>query len=295
MGPPDVGSAVPLFDAYTDSVLGNIGINVIVTLSLYLPLAVGQLSIAQIGFMAIGAHLAAALTLHAHAQFPVALMAAALLPGLVGLVMGHLFRRLHGLILALATFAFMEVVQVFFLNFRPTGAAQGMKGIAPLTELWHVWAVVALLVLFFYRLRPSRLGRAMMAIKDDEVVAAALGIDVARIKVVAFAAGAAVAGVGGGLYAHYAQYIQYSDFGADKAMAITTYAVFGGIDSWLGGMLGAAVLSYMPVILQVFDQWRLEIHGAIILGVMAVRPQGVLARGFAADLRRLWHRREMRR
>ena len=93
-----------------------------------------------------------------------------------------------------------------------------------------------------------------------------------------------------GLYAHYALYIQYSDFGADKAMSIMTYAVFGGIDFWFGGALGAAILSYMPVLLQVFEQWRLEVHGAIILSVMAMRPQGVLARGFVADVRNLWQR-----
>ena len=277
-------------DPYIESVLTNIGINIVVTLSMYFPLAVGQLSIAQVGFMAIGAHLATALTLHAQAPFAVALLVAALVPWVLGAAMGHLFRRLQGLILALATFAFMEIVQVFFLNFRPTGGAQGMKGIPPLTELWHVWTVVLLLALFFSRLRRSRVGRAMQAIKDDEMVAHALGIHVARLKTVAFATGAAVAGIGGGLYAHYAQYIQYSDFGADKAMSITTYAVFGGIDFWIGGVLGAAILSYMPVLLQVFDHWRLEVHGAIILGVMAVRPQGVLAPGFVADVRGLWQR-----
>ena len=116
-----------LLDPYTDSVLTNIGINIIVTLSLYFPLAVGQLSIAQVGFMAIGAHLATVLTLHLHTPFAVALIAAALVPWLIGVAVGHFFRRLHGLILALATFALMEVVQVFFLNFRPTGAAQGMR------------------------------------------------------------------------------------------------------------------------------------------------------------------------
>jgi len=285
-----MGSGVALFDPYTESVLTNIGINIVVTLSMYFPLAVGQLSIAQVGFMAIGAHLATVLTLYLHTPFALALLAAALLPWLLGVVMGHLLRRLQGLILAFATFAFMEIVQVFFLNFRPTGSAQGMKGIPPLTELWHVWSMVFLLVLFFYRLRHSRFGRAMMAIKDDELVAHALGIHVARVKIIAFATGAAVAGVGGGLYAHYALYIQYSDFGADKAMSIMTYAVFGGIDFWCGGVLGAAILSYMPVLLQVFEQWRLEVHGAIILSVMSVRPQGVLARGFVADVRNLWQR-----
>src|SRR5262245_16548680 len=163
-----------MFDRYTESVLTNIGINIIVTLSMYFPLAVGQLSIAQVGFMAIGAHLATVLTLYLHTPFGLAILAAALLPWCIGLVMGRLLRRLQGLILAFATFAFMEIVQVFFLNFRPTGSAQGMKGIAPLTELWHVWGIVCLLVFFFYRLRRSRFGRAMLAVKDDELVAAAL-------------------------------------------------------------------------------------------------------------------------
>ena len=279
-----------MFDPYTESVLINIGISIVVTLSLYLPLAVGQLSIAQVGFMAIGAHLATALTLYLHTPFAIALLAAALLSWLVGAILGHLLRRLQGLVLAFATFAFMEIVQVFFLNFRPTGSAQGIKGIPPLTELWHVWSIVLLLSLFFYRLRHSRIGRAMMAIRDDELVAGALGIHVARIKMIAFATGAAVAGVGGGLDAHYAQYIQYSDFGADKAMSIMTYAVFGGINSWFGGVLGAAILAYMPVLLQVFENWRLEVHGAIILVVMTLRPQGMLVGGLVSDARSLWQR-----
>jgi ABC-type branched-subunit amino acid transport system permease subunit len=85
-------------------------------------------------------------------------------------------------------------------------------------------------------------------------------------------------------------YIQYSDFGADKAMAILTYAVFGGIDVWFGGVLGAVLLSYMPVLLQVFDHWRLEIYGAIILLVMSLRPQGVLALDLYDGCAGLWQR-----
>ena len=276
-----------MFDRYTETVLTNIGINIIITLSVYCPLAVGQLSIAQVGFMAIGAHLATVLTLYLHAPFGLALLAAGILPWGLGLLFGRMIARLQGLTLAFATFAFMEVVQVFFLNFTPTGDARGIKGIQPLTELWHVWALVATLMLFFYRLRRSRMGRAMAMVKHDETVAQALGVDVQRLKMLAFALGALVAGVGGGLYAHFAMYIQYSDFGADRAMAILTYAVFGGIDIWFGGVLGAAVLSYLPVLLQVFDHWRLEVHGAIILIVMGLRPQGVLALDLFDALQRL--------
>lgn len=104
-----------VFGPYAESVLTNIGINIILTLSMYFTLAVGQLSIAQVGFMAIGAHLATVLTLYLHTPFVVALLAAALVSWLIGAVMGHLLRRLQGLILAFATFAFMEIVQVFFL------------------------------------------------------------------------------------------------------------------------------------------------------------------------------------
>lgn len=276
-----------MLDPYTESVFTIIGINIIMTLSMYFPLAVGQLSIAQVGFMAIGAHFATVLTLHLHTPFVLALLAAALLPWCIGLLLGWLTLRLQGLIFALATFAFMEVVQAFFLNFTPTGDARGMKGIAPLTRLWHVWIIVFMLVLFFLRLRHSRLGRAMVAIKHDESVAQALGINVARVKVTAFAAGALVAGVGGALYAHYALYIQYSDFGADKALSLVTYAVFGGIDVWYGGILGAAVLSYMPIMLQVFEDWRLEIHGIIIILVMSLRPHGILAPNLSADFQAL--------
>src|SRR5918911_2877885 len=177
--------AALMFDRYTETVLTNIGINIIMTLSVYCPLAVGQLSIAQVGFMAIGAHLAAVLMLYLHAPFGLAVLAAALVPWGLGLLFGRLIVRLHGLTLAFATFAFMEVVQVFFLNFTPTGDARGMKGIQPLTELWHVWALVLLLVLFFCRLRHSRIGRAMTMIKHDEVVAVMLGVNVPQTKVLA--------------------------------------------------------------------------------------------------------------
>jgi len=271
-----------MLDPYTESVFTNIGINIIMTLSMYLPLAVGQLSIGQVAFMAIGAHLATVLTLYLDVPFGLAMLAAGLAPWLVGLLLGWLTLRLQGLHFALATFAFMEVVQVFFLNFTPTGDARGIKGIAPLTQLWHVWAILGLLVVLFVRLRRSRIGRAMMAVKQDTEAARVLGINVSRVKVGAFAAGALVAGIGGALYAHFALYIQYSDFGSDKALSLVTYAVFGGIDVWFGGILGAATLSYMPILLQVFEDWRLEVHGVIIIGVMSLRSQGVLA----LDLRR---------
>src|SRR4030095_5702061 len=110
--------------------------------------------------------------------FGLAVLAAALVPWRLGLLFGKLIVRLQGLTLVFTTVACIEVLPVLFLNFTPTGDARGLKGIAPLTQLWHVWVLVLLLVLFFCRLRHSRIGRAMAMVKHDEVVAVTLGVNV---------------------------------------------------------------------------------------------------------------------
>src|SRR5919198_492210 len=175
----------------------TIGINMIMGLSMFLPMTVGQLSFGQAGFMSIGAHVAVVLTLYAGVPFPIALLIAGIGTGLVGFLLGVPVLRLRGLLLALVTFAFAQVVEVFFLNFKPTGAAEGIRGIFPYTNLWYVFGFLALLVTFLARLRRSRMGRAFEAVKLDETAAEAMGISVTRAKLTAFAAGAFFAGVCG--------------------------------------------------------------------------------------------------
>src|SRR5437899_10876330 len=131
----------------------TIGINMIMGLSMFLPMTVGQLSFGQAGFMSIGAHLAVVLTLYAGLWFPLALLMAGIGTGMVGLLLGVPVLRLRGLLLALVTFAFGQVVEVFFLNFKPTGAAEGIKGIFPYTDLCSVYGFVVLRVIFLARLR----------------------------------------------------------------------------------------------------------------------------------------------
>src|SRR2546427_339983 len=216
----------------------TIGINMIMGLSMFLPMTVGQLSFGQAGFMSIGAHIAVVLTLYAGVSFPIALLVAGLGSGLVGFLVGVPVLRLRGLLLALVTFAFAQVVEVFFLNFKPTGAAEGIRGIFPYTNLWYVYGFLALLVLFLVRLGRSRMGRAFDAVKLDETAAEAMGIDVTRAKLTAFAAGAFVAGVGGGLYAHHAVFTQYDNFDFKRSVDIAMYMVLGGMDVLSGPLLG---------------------------------------------------------
>jgi branched-chain amino acid transport system permease protein len=256
----------------------TIGINMIMGLSMFLPMTVGQLSFGQAGFMSIGAHIAVVLTLYAGVPFPLALLVAGLVSGVVGLLVGVPVLRLRGLLLALVTFAFAQVVEVFFLNFKPTGAAEGIRGIYPYTNLWYVYGFLVLLVLFLARLRESRMGRAFDAVKLDETAAEAMGIDVTRAKLTAFAAGAFVAGVGGGLYAHHAVFIQYDNFDFKRGVDIAMYMVLGGMDVLYGPLLGAFVITYLSTALQFLADWRWEVWGSIVILVMIFRPQGILGR-----------------
>ena len=256
----------------------TIGINMIMGLSMFLPMTVGQLSFGQAGFMSIGAHIAVVLTLYAGVSFPIALLVAGLGSGLVGFLVGVPVLRLRGLLLALVTFAFAQVVEVFFLNFKPTGAAEGIRGIFPYTNLWYVYGFLVLLVLFLARLRRSRMGRAFDAVKLDETAAEATGIDVTRAKLTAFAAGAFVAGVGGGLYAHHAVFIQYDNFDFKRSVDIAMYMVLGGMDVLYGPLLGAFVITYLSTALQFLTDWRWEVWGSIVILVMIFRPQGILGR-----------------
>ena len=256
----------------------TIGINMIMGLSMFLPMTVGQLSFGQAGFMSIGAHIAVVLTLYAGVSFPIALLMAGLGSGVVGFLVGVPVLRLRGLLLALVTFAFAQVVEVFFLNFKPTGAAEGIRGIFPYTNVWYVFGFLVLLVLFLARLRRSRMGRAFDAVKLDETAAEAMGIDVTRAKLTAFAAGAFVAGVGGGLYAHHAVFIQYDNFDFKRSVDIAMYMVLGGMDVLSGPLLGAFIITYLSTALQFLADWRWEVWGSIVILVMIFRPQGILGR-----------------
>ena len=256
----------------------TIGINMIMGLSMFLPMTVGQLSFGQAGFMSIGAHIAVVLTLYAGVPFPIALLVAGLGSSLAGFLVGVPVLRLRGLLLALVTFAFAQVVEVFFLNFKPTGAAEGIRGIFPYTNVWYVFGFLVLLVLFLARLRRSRMGRAFDAVKLDETAAEAMGIDVTRAKLTAFAAGAFVAGVGGGLYAHHAVFIQYDNFDFKRGVDIAMYMVLGGMDVLYGPLLGAFVITYLSTALQFLSNWRWEVWGSIVILVMIFRPQGILGR-----------------
>ena len=175
-----------MFEGYWGSVAIFFGINVLMAFSLYVPMTAGLISLGQGGFMAIGAYASAVLTKDG-VPFSIAVGVGGLLAALSGIVVGIPAIRIRGIYLIILTLGFGEIVRVFFLNFSYTGGANGIGGMAPYTNF--AWVASACLVtgLVAWRLRYARIGRAMIAIHADEVAAQAMGVNVVRAKLAAFA------------------------------------------------------------------------------------------------------------
>jgi branched-chain amino acid transport system permease protein len=256
-----------------------LGINAILALSVYATLAAGQLSLAQAAFMGIGAYTAALVTLQLKAPFPLALVAGGLVPAVVAVPLGIPVLRLRGIFLAIATIGFGEVLRVVVLNLAVTGGALGLNGIPNTTRLWHVLLVLALALFGFWRLRGSRPGYALEAIRQDETAARGMGIDTTTYKVGAFVVGAVLAGLAGALAAHYAFVIGPNEYGFDRAVSILLYAVVGGSGVFWGPLLGATLMTVLPEALRASGlqagALRLFVNGVILVAVILFAPTGL--------------------
>jgi branched-chain amino acid transport system permease protein len=264
-----------MLGGYWESVAIFLGINALLALSVYVPLAAGLISLGQGGFMAIGAYVSALLT-KAGYPFALALPAGALLAALAGLLVGAPALRVRGMYLMILTLGFGEIVRVFFLNFEPTGGPSGLGGIAPLTELSWVAAACTGAVLVLFRMRRARLGRAMIAVHEDEVAAEAMGINLMRIKLVAFSVGALLAGLAGGFYAHQSLFIDANQFDFSRSAIAFLYVVLGGPATPLGPVLGAAILTLAPELLRVVQDWRMTFVGTLLVIAAIWRPNGLI-------------------
>ncbi|OIQ97738.1 high-affinity branched-chain amino acid transport system permease protein LivH [mine drainage metagenome] len=263
------------FWAIYNTLIFTVGVNGLLALSIWLTLACGLLSLANTAFMCIGAYVAALLTVNLGWPFPAVLAAAALAPAAVALVIGVPTLRLSGVYLAMATLAFGEVTRIIVLNLKITGGPEGLNGIPLLTEWWHIAAILVVVIYGLARLRRSRVGRAFAAIKEDEVAARLMGIDVDRHKLFAFVLGAVIAGLAGGLNAHYTFFISPREYGFENAVDILTMAVFGGISNLIGPLIGASTLTLLPELLRFLHGYRGTVNGVILILVVLFLPNGI--------------------
>ncbi|MDD5296381.1 MAG: branched-chain amino acid ABC transporter permease [Rhodocyclaceae bacterium] len=253
----------------------SIGVHAMLALSIQITLSCGLLSLANAAFMGIGAYVSALLTLTLGWPFPAVLAAGTLAPALLALLIGAPVLRLSGVYLAMATLAFGEVVRVIVLNLEITGGPEGLNGIPPSTEGWHIALFLALTVYGLVRLARSRVGRAFEAIKEDEVAARLMGMDVDGHKLFAFTLGALIAGLAGALNAHYTFFISPREYGFESAVDILTMAVLGGTSGLLGPILGASLLTVLPEVLRFLQDWRMAVNGAILILVVLFLPTGL--------------------
>lgn len=264
------------------------GLNAILALSVYATLKVGQFSLAQVGFMSIGAHVTGMLTLLWGLPLLPSLLASAVLCVVIGFLLGYPCLRIRGIYLALATIAFAEVVRVFFHNFvfvRPIdginlgpNGPMGFRGIPVLTSWVEIIVALVFMICVFAWIERSRLGLITEAIREDETAAESAGINVVAVKVSMFAFGAAIAAIAGGLYGNYTSFVISEQFGFHLALISVFYVAVGGTKNFVGPILGAFLLTVLPEVLRFSGDYRMVLYGVIVLVVMIVFPQGLADR-----------------
>jgi len=257
-------------------------INMLLGISIYFTLYTGLLSLANAGFMGIGAYVSAVLTIHAGTPFPVSLFIGALSAALIGWLLGLPVLRLRDVYLAIATLGFGEIVRITAVNFDKfsgltlLGGAQGLDGIPKLTTPLSLLFTLFILCIFLIQFHRSRAGRALAAIRRDESVAATMGINVHQYKLLAFVLGAFVAGLAGGFSAHLTRFVGPNDFSFNAAVNILAFAVLGGTLHWSGALVGAALLTVLPEALRFMKEYRGIVNGVILLLVIIYLPHGLV-------------------
>jgi branched-chain amino acid transport system permease protein len=267
------------------------GIYIILTVSLNLIIGyAGQVSLGHAAFYGIGAYTSALVALNWHFPFPLAAISGILTAGACGLALGLPTLRLKEDYLAIVTLGFGVIVDLVFLNLEITGGPDGLPGIPspsffgqsyrPAGLYLIIVAVAVLVVLAFtYRLVGSYHGRALRAIRDHEVTAQVMGINTPAYKIFIFTLAAGMAGLAGSLYAHYITFINPETFGLHTSILILAMVVLGGMGSIGGSVLGAIILTALPELLRQFQEYQDLVYGALLVGLLILRPEGLLGRG----------------
>jgi len=266
-----------VISTYYAALLADVGILMLGALSVYIILATGQLSLGNAAFMGIGAYLASWLTVVAGLPLTAALLIAALAAGVLGVVVGFPALRLKGIYLAMATLGFGEMVRSFFLNFSAMGGSEGFHGM-PHVSTGTIWAWAAAILVLVLILEHSQVWLEMRAVRDDETAAGLVGLDTTVIKVGAFGLGAAVAAIAGGLFAHHHVYIEPGNFSFERSIDFVLAVILGGSTVAPGALVGALLLVMLPEYLRVLADWRFAAFGALLIGMLLVRRQGLIDR-----------------
>ncbi len=285
-------------------ILVAMGVNVVLAVSLNVVNGfTGQFSLGHAGFMAVGGYTAAKITLAMagvkialvpepvsdQLAFAVALAAGMGTSALAGFLVGMPSLRLRGDYLAIVTLGFGEIIRSVIENMRFLGEATGLSGLPPRTNLVWVGISGVATVVMARRLAVSTEGRALFAIREDEVAAEAMGVDTTGYKVRAFTISAAYAGLAGGLIAHAIQLVTPKMFTFIRSIEVVVMVVLGGLGSVTGSVVAACVLTLALEALREFQQYRMVVYALLLVVLMLLRPQGIFG------TREIWDLRPFRR
>lgn len=239
----------------------------------------GLFSIGHAAFMALGGYAAAYAYMNLHVPYGISILVGGAFAGLCSLIIGFpTFRsKLTGDYFAIATFGFAEAIRLLLNNtYKSLGGAFGFTGIPQLTTLPVVLLSVALAVYFAHSFVTSQFGKNCIAVKQDEVAAQMMGVNLLQTKLTALFISAFFAGVAGGLFGFYMAYLVPSMFTATRSYDLLAAVVFGGMQSLIGPAIAAFVLVAVPELLRFFTEWRLIIYGLLFVIIMIFKPQGLL-------------------
>jgi branched-chain amino acid transport system permease protein len=267
-----------------------ISVNVVLAVSLNVVNGfTGQFSLGHAGFMAVGAYTAAKITLGLagvrlsflpevvsdQLVFALALAAGMGMAALTGFIVGMPSLRLRGDYLAIVTLGFGEIIRSIIENSGFLGTALGLQGLPKRTNLVWLGVSVIATVVMARRLAVSTQGRALFAIREDEIAAEAMGVDTTGYKVRAFTISAAYAGLAGGLVAHAIQMVTPNMFTFIRSIEVVVLVVLGGLGSITGSVLTAIVLGLAIEEAREFEQYRMVVYALLLIALMLLRPQGV--------------------
>lgn len=255
------------------------GLNVIIGFT-------GMFSLGHAAFYGIGAYTSAMLTTMAGWPFWAALPIAGVVAGLFGTLIGLVTLRLRAVFLAFVTLGFGEIIRIVILNWRSfTRGPLGIAGV-PVPNLFG-WtfdrygyyylavALSAITVASLYRVYHSRVGRALVAIREDETAAKSMGIHVFGYKVLAFTLGCFFAGIAGSFFAHFQRFVSADSFANLESFAIITMVALGGTGSIVGPIFGALILIVLPELFRPLAEFRGVMYGLILILVIVLKPGGL--------------------
>jgi len=284
------------------AVVGAIGLNILVG-------STGQISIGHGGFMSVGAYTAANLIVRLHLPFWLAIPAGGLMAALIGIIVGIPSLRIKGIYLAVATLASQFIIEWTINHVTwisggieasiqvPPPSVFGVKLVTPTALYFFLLFFAVLAIVATLNLMRSRIGRAFIAIRDQDIAAEIIGINIFKYKLYAFAISSFYAGVTGVLYTYYYGIANYEQFGIDVSINYLAMIIIGGLGSVLGAIFGAAFITLLPeavrlflkhygsmvfsqdAVLRIVPNMQLILFGGLIIFFLVVEPEG---------LNRLW-------